>query len=178
MGFGFNLFFILILIPLSIILLTSWVISKKKIFGKALSGIWIVVIALVLFVSIIKLIANLNELNQDDIYGEYVIDRTKYPGKQSDWQYENFRFEITKNDDILFHVTNKSKILKTYNGKIHFLEQYESPRIVLNFKNEKHHIVNENPTLYRNGKSFYYVFYSEKFGNVFFTKDKWKEINK
>ena len=178
MGFGFNLFFILILIPLSIILLISWGISRKKIFGKALSGIWIVVIGLVLLVSIVNLIASLNELDRDDIYGDYVIDRTKYPGKQSDWQYEHFRFEINQNDEILFHLTERAKILKTYKGKIHFLDQYKVPRIVLNFENSKHHIINENPTLFRKGKTFYYVFYSSKFGNVFFTKDKWKEIDK
>ncbi len=154
----------------------SWGVSKKKIFSKTLSGIWIAVIGLVLLVSIIKLIESLNELDKDDIYGEYVIDRTKYSGKQSDWQYENFRFKILENNEILFYVTDKSKILKTYKGKIHFLEQYKTPRIVLNFDGKKHHIINENPTLYRKGKSFYYVFYSAKFGNVFFTKDKWKEI--
>ena len=176
MGFGFNLFFIIILIPLSIILLMSWGVSRKKIFGKTLSSIWIVVIGLVLLVSLIKFISSLNELDKDDIYGEYVIDRTKYSGKQSDWQYEHFRFEINQKNEILFHVTEKEKILKTYKGKIKFLEQYKTPRIVLDFKGSKHHIVNENPTLYRNEKSFYYVFYSSKFGNVFFTKGKWREI--
>jgi len=43
---------------------------------------------------------------------------------------------------------------------------------------EMHHIIEEEPTLYRNVWSFYYVFKSQKFGNVFFKKGKWKALKK
>lgn len=53
-------------------------------------------------------------LEREDIYGEYVIDRNKYPGFQADWQCDHFRFEITKNDSIYFYVTEGKAIVKTY----------------------------------------------------------------
>ena len=178
MGFGFNLLLIFIIIPLTIIALLVWIVSKKKIFGQFAGIIWIGIIGLVILVQIIKFIANLNELKQNDIYGEYVIDRTKFSGKQSDWQYEYYRFEITENNEFLFHITENSKICKTIVGKMNFAENYEIPRINLKFEKPKFHIIEENPFLYRNGKNFYYVFYSTKYGAVFFKKDKWKPIER
>jgi len=38
------------------------------------------------------------------------------------------------------------------------------------------HILASNPTTYRNAWNFYLVFNSPKFGNMFFKKGKWEEI--
>ncbi len=39
-----------------------------------------------------------------------------------------------------------------------------------------HHIMASNPTIYRSFKSFYLVFNSSKFNNVFFKKGTWKPL--
>lgn len=46
MGFGFNLGMIFIILPLSLILLFLWIVTKKSIFGKLLAGIWGLIILL------------------------------------------------------------------------------------------------------------------------------------
>ena len=55
MGFGFNLFFIFILLPLTGILLIAWLLSKKVFYGKALGLIWLGFIGLVLLSGIVSL---------------------------------------------------------------------------------------------------------------------------
>jgi hypothetical protein len=153
-----------------------WLVSRKKIFGQALGCIWAGIFILVIGVSIIHFFKEQMELSREDIYGEYIIDRTKFSGKQADWQYNHYRFEITPDDKVLFHVTEGKQIVKTYTGTLEFLQAYKSPRIVLHFEKSSHHIIAENPTLYKNTSPFYYVFYSKKFNNVFFTQGKWKPI--
>ncbi len=44
MGFGFGLFFIIILIPLTGIMLLVWLITKNNAFGKLIGLIWFGVI--------------------------------------------------------------------------------------------------------------------------------------
>jgi len=41
-----------------------------------------------------------------------------------------------------------------------------------------HHIVTSNPTTYRSAWSFYLVFESPKFNNVYFKKGQWTPIVK
>lgn len=178
MGFGFSLFFIFILVPLTGILLLTWLFTRKKVFGKMLGFIWIGIFGLILLVTVIHFFTDKKELDRDDIYGEYIIDRTKFPGKQADWQYNHFRFEITKRNEFLFHLTEKEKITKTYKGRVTFLEAYNIPRIILQVDTPRHHIIEDKPTLYRTVWSSYYVFNSPKFGNVFFTKRQWKTLDK
>ena len=177
MGFGFNIAIIFVIFPLTVILLIIWLFTKNKNFGKTIGCIWIPILCLVTFVSIVHFFASKTELEREDIYGEYVIDRTKYPGAQADWQYNHFRFEITKQNKFLFHITERNRTIKTYIGRVEFLDTYKNPRIILRFNKQSHHIVSQNPTLYRTVWSFYYVFYSTKFNNVFFVKSKWKPID-
>ncbi|MFD1468588.1 hypothetical protein ACFQ48_10165 [Hymenobacter caeli] len=92
MGFGFNLFFIFILLPLTVLLVLVWAGSGKIIFGKILLGIWAGIISLVLFVGMVNFLGPKPYLDKDDFYGQYVIDRNQYPGKQADWQYKSFKF--------------------------------------------------------------------------------------
>ncbi|MEN2399610.1 hypothetical protein GKZ90_0007470 [Flavobacterium sp. MC2016-06] len=152
-------------------------IRRKKPVNNKADFIWVVILA-ILFISISRRITRKVELERNDIYGEYVIDTTQFYGKQAVWQYNHYRFEIKRNNKIVFHLTEKNKIIKTYTGTVQFLEEYKKPRIKTHFENPKYHIVIENPTLYRKIWSFYYVFNSSKFGNVFFKKGKWKPIDK
>lgn len=176
MGFGFNLGVIFIVIPLLVILFISWCISRKKIFGKSIAGIIIGIATLVLFSSILRTINAQKVLKKKDYYGTYIIDRSYFPGKQADWQYNNFRFEIKENDSIYFHCTDKNKTRKTYKGYISTLKSYKSERIVIHMDKPTHHIMKDNPTIYRSTWDFHMVFNSDKFNNIFFTKGKWSQI--
>jgi hypothetical protein len=176
MGFGFNLFFIFILVPLTGILLIAWLLSKKLVIGKILGIFWLGIFGLMLLSGITQWLTAKTELDKDDYYGEYVINRDYFKGIQTDWQYNHFRFEITEQDSIIFYVTDKEKILNTYRGTIGTRTPYSSARLVVDMEQPTHHILTSNPTTYRSAWSFYLVFNSPKFHNVFFKKGKWKQI--
>lgn len=175
MGFGFNIAFFFIIMPLLVILGILLAATNKKIFGKSILAILGGLAALVLFTSIIHILMS-NELDKDDYYGTYVIHRRFFAGKQSDWQYNNFRFEIKDNDSIYFYHTNGDRILHTYRGTITTVKPAGSERLVLHMERPTHHIIDDNPTTYRTSSGFYLVFNSEKFSNVFFTKGEWKRL--
>jgi hypothetical protein len=177
MGFGFNLLFSFILLPLTVMLFIIWATSKKRIFGKILGMIWIGVTALVVVSLITSTLTEKKVLEKKDYYGNYIIDRDFFPGKQANWQYETFRFEIKQDDKIYFYVTNKERILKTYIGGISTLTPYNSERLVINMQQPTIHILKTNPTIYRSTWSFYMVFYSDKFNNMYFKKGNWKQID-
>ncbi|SFU80352.1 hypothetical protein [Pontibacter akesuensis] len=179
MGFGFNLFFILILVPSTGILLIAWLLSRKLLIGKILGIIWLGVFGLVLLSGILRWLTSKTELEKDDYYGEYVVNRDYFKGRQTDWQYNHFRFEITDQDSIFFHVTDKEKILNTYRGTIKTTDpgNYRSDRLIIQMDKPTHHIMTSNPTTYRSAWSFYLVFSSPEFYNVFFRKGKWIPID-
>lgn len=176
MGFGFNLFFTFILLPLTLILLSTWLITRKKIVGKTLGLIWTGVLCLVMISGTIQWLTAKTLLKKKDYYGEYIVNRNYFSGKQADWQYKNFRFEIKENDSIYFYVTDKEKILKTYKGTISTVKPYNSERLKIHMEQPTHHILSSDPTIYRSSWSFYLVFNSPKFNNVYFKKGKWKSL--
>ncbi|MFN3195683.1 MAG: hypothetical protein ACE364_07045 [Chlorobiota bacterium] len=176
MGFGFNLFFIFILVPLTGILLIAWLLSRKLWIGKTLGFIWLGILGIALLFGIVQWLTSKTELSKKDYYGEYVINRDYFVGEQTDWQYNHFRFEITDEDSIFFYVTDKEKILKTYRGTIITTTSYSSARLIIAMEQPTHHILSSNPTTYRSSWDFYLVFESSKFYNVFFEKGKWKPI--
>ena len=180
MGFGFNLFFIFVLYPLSAALLINWLWSKKAVYGKILGEIWLSIIVLAVILPYLFIVISYffekKKLTQNDFYGSYVIDRSFFEGKQADWQYEHFRFEITRNDSIFFYVTEKEYIVKTYKGSIKTVKPYHSERLIIEMQQPTHHILASNPTIYRRTWDFYMVFASPKFHNVFFRKGKWKKL--
>ena len=81
MGFGFNLFFALFLLPLTVILLVIWALTRRVFFGKALGIIWLFIFALILFSVVTRPLSEKKVLIQEDYYGEYVIDRSYFAGK-------------------------------------------------------------------------------------------------
>lgn len=177
MGFGFNLFFIFILFPLTIIFSIIGFVFGRKSFLKTIGYVWLLVLGLVTLSFTVRFFNEKKNLTNDDIYGEYIIDRSKFGGKQADWQYNHFRFEITTQNELIFLQTEKDKILKIAKVNISFAAAYKQPRINLHVDSTRHHIIAENPTLYRTVWSYYYVFHSAKFGNVFFKKGTWKPID-
>ena len=116
-------------------------------------------------------------LSPDDYRGSYVINREYFKGMQSDWQYNHYRFIITNEDSIFFYETDNEKIIKIHKGKVCYSENYKSTRLKINSLEPKHHVLNSNPTTYRNIWDFYLVFNSPKFNNMYFKKGKWRPIN-
>lgn len=178
MGFGFNLLFVFVLVPGTIILLLIWLFSQKQIFGKTVAIIWLGVVALAIVSYIVQTLTAKKELKKEDYYGQYIVDRDFFTGKQANWQYNNFRFEIKDNDSIYFYVTENAKVLKTFRGKITTTKPYSSERLIINMVQPTHHIVSSDPTTYRSAWSFYLVFHSPKFNNMYFKKGEWKPIEK
>ena len=176
MGFGFNLFFIFILVPLTGILLIVGLLTKKRLIGKMLGFIWLGIFGLVFLSGIIQWLNSKTELEKEDYHGEYIINRDYFEGEQTDWQYEHFRFEITEEDSLFFYVTDREKILKTFRGTIKTTAPYRSARLMIEIDEPTHHILSSNPTTYRSAWDFYLVFESPKFHNLFFEKGKWKPI--
>ncbi len=172
------LFWLFILAPLTLILLLAWWGTKNKIYGKIVGYFYLGLFGLFILGTIIRLLTDKKELKKNDYYGEYIVNRDYFAGRQSDWQYDNFRFEITENDSIYFHLTDKEKILETYRGTITTTKPFSSERLIINMEQPTHHILTSNPTTYRSAWSFYLVFYSPKFNNVYFKKGQWKPLDK
>ncbi len=182
MGFGFNLFFlclIFILIPLTGILLVSWLYTSKPVYGKILGAVWFGIIFLVFIASIANWLFSKTELDRNDYTGTYIIHRDYFEGHQADWQYNHFRFQITNQDSIFFYITEKDRILKTYKGTVTTSnpEHHRSDRLIINMEQPTHHILASNPTTYRSNWSFYLVFNSQEYYNLFFKKGEWKPID-
>ncbi|QHL88817.1 hypothetical protein GU926_15845 [Nibribacter ruber] len=168
--------FTFIFLPASLVLFILGLVTRKAFYFQLLGVLWTGLLGLVLVVFTLQRIFGKSELSRDDVYGQYVVDRTKAPGKQADWQYQHYRFEIKPNDSIYFYETDNERILKTYKGTVSFLEAYQKPRIVISIQEPRSHIIENKPTLYSRYDPFYYVFWSPKFGNVFFTKGEWKKV--
>ena len=162
---------------ISIIIYILGLIFKKKIFEKLIVGLWITLIILPFLMIVVSIFTDKKDVETEDIYGDYVIDRNKCAGKQADWQYDHYRFKITEDNKIFFYITEKENIIKTIEGKVEFTDGGYSPHLKIEIEEPKFHILKENPTLYRETWSFYYVFESEKYKNVFFTKGNWKSID-
>ena len=106
-------------------------------------------------------------LMKEDVIGKYQIDTNFYPGKNARWQFDHYSFEITKQDSFLFSIKGaRTKIV--LRNTIIFNDP--PPFIFRLQQTSPFHILKEPPTLVRKHSWFYYIFHSEKFGNMFFRK--------
>lgn len=176
MGFGFNFLVLFVIFPLTILLVLLWLFTRKRVFGSCLGALWGSLFFLMILPAITNPFFSKMQVDKNDIYGSYIIDRSKYSGTQSDWQYNSFRFEITRTNELIFHVTESKNILYSDTLKVEILDQYKNNRIRIIRSENTHHVIVSEPTMYRNVWSFYYVFNSPQFGNMFFTKGNWKPI--
>lgn len=180
MAFNLAMVFIFpLLFFVSLIILLYNIGKNKRIIRVILIGWGIFfgsVFALIAFTSIINFFTEKKQLKRSDIYGSYVIDRSILPGKQADWQYNHYRFEITTQDSFKLYYMEKGHVTKTYKAKVNFLRGYEY-RLTLKADSPGYHLIDPMPTLYRRVFSFYYVFTSPSYHNVFFTKGDWKPID-
>lgn len=169
MGFGFNLIGFPLLILATVILLIYALRNKAAL--KILAFIWAGVIFLFIVGSIADYYRKPIRLTKDDVVGEYRIDTTFYPGKNSRWQYFKYKFEITSNDSIYFTIMNaEQKPYKVYRHKIKV--DVGPPLQWSIIADSTYHVIKEQPTLHRSHDRFYYVFHSAKFGNMFFRRMK------
>jgi hypothetical protein len=176
MGIFFITFFQFSLVPLLLALFMIWLFVDHK-YAKRLFGIGAAIAFGVLLFSIVRSYKSAKVLlKKEDYYGEYIIDRDFYPGKQADWQYDHFRFQIKPNDSILFYLTEKESTLRVYNGTISTVKPFQSERLVTHFDQPTHHILNSTPTVYRSNRDFTLVFRSPRFYNVRFKKGRWKQL--
>ena len=176
MGFGFNLGIFFVVIPVTILLIIFWLTTQKSKFLLPLLFLWgsILLLAIISYAS--KGLHSKIVLEKSDYYGEYIIDRNYFSGKQADWQYNHYRFEIKENDSIYFYVTNGLAIKHVFKGSISTEAPYKSARLLIEMENPTHHIISSNPTIYRDVWDFYMVLNSPKYYNMFFRKGKWKPI--
>lgn len=158
--------------------LLIWAISKNKTFGKIVVYFWLGIFCLFIIGTLMNIFIKKTELSKKHYYGTYIVDRDFFKGSQADWQYKHYRFEINENDSIYFYETNNEKIVKTYTGTITTTNPkfYDSDRLIIKMDQPTHHILTSNPTTVRSAWSFYLVFNSPKFNNVFFKKRKWEPI--
>ena len=172
-----GILFVLFLI-ISIILFLLNLIFKNKIFRDLNIGLWLLFISIPVILLIESFLNSKTNVEKEDIYGNYIINRNKCKGKQADWQYNHYRFKITNDNKIYFYVTDKERIVKSFTGKIE-INSYSNPSTLfkINFEEPIFHILQENPTLYRETWTYYYVLHSQKYGNMFFTKGNWENIN-
>jgi hypothetical protein len=189
MGKGIVLIFYLFMLPITGLLLLIWIVtylkSKKHFALYILIAVWTIFILGIGLLWITEPYFKPMILTQNDIYGTYVIDKDKFSGKQADWQYDNFKFTITKNDELIFKTLIHDNKWKSETVKVSYSSgyfdldknEYCNRKIRIHSDSLNNHIIRDNPTLYRKSfNNFYYVFKSKKFGNVFFKKGDW--INK
>ncbi|HXU25721.1 MAG TPA: hypothetical protein VN698_00710, partial [Bacteroidia bacterium] len=153
---------VLLVFVLTAILLLFWLGKGNIIYLKLIGIIWLGVFGLFFLGIIVNFIKSKKELKKTDYYGQYIINRAYFKGKQADWQYNTYRFEIKENDTLYFYVTDKDKIVQTYKGKISTTAPYSSERLIVEMV-QPYHVLNTNPTLYRSAWSFYLVFNSPKY---------------
>ena len=160
--------------PVTILLLLIGIIFREKDILKSIVVIWILIAGLMIVAALAEFINTPKRVEESDLYGEYVIDKNKFGGKQAEWQYEHYKFEIKSNRTLIFSQLQNNGKFKTeiVNVKIYDDGVRSYLNIISTEKNS--HIIQESPTLFRKRFCFYYVFKSKKFVNMFFKKDTWK----
>ena len=146
-------------------------IHLKKVMYLWLSTIFILIILIVSFLLYQENYGRIT-FSKEHVVGSYQIDTTFYPGKNADWQNEIYRFDITANDKFILYEKLKDGTERKYINNIKW--NYGPPfHWSLNIIND-HHVIDPRPQLHRslNNRKFYYVFESERFGNMFFRKVK------
>jgi len=165
MGFGFNLFGFPILMIATVFLILY--ATRRPSAIKVLAFIWGVVILLIINATISDYLLKPIALTKKKIVGDYRIDTTFFNGKNARWQYHRYCITISNNDSLYIRVLDeKGSPTKVYPYKIKYAQR--NPHLWTVVSDSTHHIIAENPTLYRGHSRFYYVFHSHRFGTMFF----------
>ncbi len=182
MGFGFNLLFFPMLL-LSGIVCIVWLLLTPANRRPAILG-RIALLYAAGFIALVGvfLLGMWNEARhapiqptRADIIGTYHIDRNMFPGLQADWQYEHYRILITDQDSVVLEVINHGTIIRRYSRAFARVPTSGLRHYRWRFTNDAgsltHHIIATEPVMYRQHSSYYYVFHSRRYGNMFFRKE-------
>jgi hypothetical protein len=146
------------------------IFTKRKftwVLKTALLGAAAAMLLLFLVASIAHLLLRPVDLDRSDVIGQYEIDRSRYPGKQADWQHATYSLRITRSSAIV----RDSRTSTKWEYPIIW---YHQPDYRWTFRDagKRHHMVAEGPDLYRQRSGYHYVFKSPLYGDVFFIKKR------
>lgn len=162
-GILFFLIFVVAVGICTIVYVWRYLRTKKLVYLKKLGIVWVlpsILIGIALYAHY--------PITKNRVVGVYKIDSSFYPGKNANWQKEHFYFEITEEDQFLFHEKLKDGSYKTSQGKVEWYRR--SPPMLYRIVMASEHLyIDQYPALYRGNRKFYYVFQS-KFGNMFYRK--------
>lgn len=150
------------------------VVHKTSVFtclSVAILGVFI----LVMFSLGYSHLAKPMNLDSDDYYGEYFIDKSIFPGKNSEWQYKHFRLEIKYNGDVLLHTLGGDKKIKVYKGKVQIDGSKPSASIRFDMSKPTSHVMQYQPKVYRSAWGFTLVMKSTKYYHMYFKKKSFRD---
>ncbi len=144
-----------------LILLVVFLLTKSRAAGTIFIGFTLLPFAAFL----LAWLFNPTVPTRSEIIGDYEIDRSRYPGPNADWQHANYALKITDSEVILTDARS-SKVWKSH------IDWFDDPAYRWKFlgSRKRHHLLAEGPAIIRDSFSYYYVFRSPLYGDVFFTK--------
>lgn len=181
---GSGLLFVFVLVPLFLLsLLVSGIVilisgkGRRRSAARTILLMYAVGFGLFMLTIISLVVVNqvLSPMKVDrgDVVGTYKVDRDMFAGQQADWQYEHFSLQITKQDTVILRSLGANGTWHEFKRPITPIQGAHS--YLWRFPSEEdttqHHVLTSTPSLYRQRWSFYYVFRSPRFGNMFFRKE-------
>ena len=154
------------LIGIPYLLITVGVLIAHLVKRKRTSGIFLIfLMGLPICLFLLSWLLNPTEPGKSDIIGHYEIDRSRFPGKQADWQHATYAMEIRHSEVIVRDSRTETKWKEP-------IEWLSGPEYRWKFKDrgKRHHMVAEGPSIYRRPFGYHYVFRSPLYGDVFFRK--------
>lgn len=77
----YALFFFFVIVPINILLILIWLLTRNAMLGKSILYFWIFIFGIAFFEEEIRTIYSIKKLKRDDFIGEFVIDRQCFAGK-------------------------------------------------------------------------------------------------
>jgi len=197
-------FILLLIIIIGFIgLIITRFLTKSSSIRKMLEITFLIPVVLVIIgllsYSVYKFTTSPMTVKKYHLKGTFVINREMFKGKNADWQYDHYWINI-KNDTLFLHIMSNGKEIKMYKRQIAYIDPYhrmqsrrdhvffgfvntdkefqnqhannEEQRIFI--ESEEHHMLINDPRLLASPFSFNIVLVSNRYGNMFFTRGKWK----
>jgi hypothetical protein len=157
-------FFVIIVLPYLLLtggVLVIYLVKRKR----ALGFLLVFLVCFPVALATLGWLASPTKPSKTDIIGRYEIDRSRYPGKQADWQNATYTLEIRDTHVIVRDARTK----KIWSSSIVWFVEPEY-RWNITDTGKRHHLIAEGPAIYREPFGYYYVFHSPLYGDVFFKK--------
>lgn len=158
------IFFLIIVLPY--LLFTGAIFIAYRVKRNRFTGtLLVLLVCLPFFLITLGWLSSPTNPSKSDILGHYVIDRSKWPGENSEWQHEIYTLEITEIHAILRDARTET----VWKYQIKWSEVYDHYWSFAT-DSKRHHMLNNGPILYRERFGHYCVFDSSLYNNVFFKK--------